>query len=155
MHPPGLFLLLHYLTFIRRCTFSLKTLYLSEDFELFPWILNQTELEIIAVYNPKYFWGNDKDRHLSYQRWLSSSPCFRVPPTLFIISGASYWKDMDVISAFPAFSPGLSAKLIDDSLKYFDAFPETIILLGLYVQTMDELYASFWHLSESEHIDTT
>ena len=143
MHPPGLFLLLHYLTFIRRCTFSLKTLYLSEDFELFPWILNQTELEIIAVYTPNYFWGNDKNRHLSYQRWLSSSPCFRVPPTLFIISGASYWKDMDVISAFPAFSPGLSAKLINDSLKYFDAFPETIILLGLYVQTMDELYASF------------
>ena len=46
---------------------------------------------------------------------------------------------MDVISAFPALSPGLSAKLINDSLKYFDAFPETIILLGLYVQTMDEL----------------
>ncbi|EDR03482.1 uncharacterized protein LACBIDRAFT_307218 [Laccaria bicolor S238N-H82] len=118
-----------------RCTFSLKTLYLSEDFELFPWILKQTELEIMAVYTPSWFWGFNKDKHLSDQRWLSSSPCFRIPPTLFILSGVTE----DGISAFPAFSPGWSAKLIDDSLKHFYAIPQKdVTMIALYVQTMDE-----------------
>ena len=61
------------------------------------------------------------------------------PSNLFIISGANHWREMGVISAFPAFSSGLSAKLINDSLKHFCAIPQNITFLGLYVQTMDEL----------------
>ena len=46
---------------------------------------------------------------------------------------------MDVISAFPAFSSGLSAELINDSLKHFYEIPQNIPFFCLYVQTMDEL----------------
>jgi hypothetical protein len=46
---------------------------------------------------------------------------------------------MDTISAFLTFSPGWSAKLINDSLKRFYAIPRNIAKFGLYVQTMDEL----------------
>lgn len=121
---------------LARCTFSLKTLYLSEYFELFPWILNQTELEIIAVYVWNYFWGL-KNKHLSCQRWLSSSPCFRKPPTFFILTREG--REMDAISAFLTFSPEWSSKLINDSLKRFYAIPQNITNFALYVQTMDEL----------------
>ena len=46
---------------------------------------------------------------------------------------------MNVIHAFLTFSPGWSAKLVGDSLKYFYATPQGIKEFGLYVQTMDEL----------------
>ena len=46
---------------------------------------------------------------------------------------------MDVISAFPAFSPRWSAKLINHSLEHFYAIPQNITIFALYVQTMDEL----------------
>ena len=46
---------------------------------------------------------------------------------------------MSVISAFPAFSCGLSAELINGSLKHFYEIPQNIPFFGLYVQTMDEL----------------
>ena len=46
---------------------------------------------------------------------------------------------MNVIHAFLTFSPGWSAKLVADSLKYFYAIPHGIKEFGLYVQTMDEL----------------
>ena len=46
---------------------------------------------------------------------------------------------MGVISAFPAFSSGLSAELINDSLKHFYEIPQNIPFFCLYVQTMDEL----------------
>jgi len=138
--PPWLPILLmtHLLIFFRRCTFSLKKLHLSEYFELFPWILNQTELEIIAVYTPNHFWGFNSNKHLSCQRWLSSSPCFRNPPTFFIFSPDGQ-KKMDRISAFLTFSPGWSAKLICYSLKRFYTMPDNVNKFGLYVQTMDEL----------------
>ncbi|EDR03481.1 uncharacterized protein LACBIDRAFT_331500 [Laccaria bicolor S238N-H82] len=122
---------------LARCTFSLKTLYLPEHFELFPWILNQPELKIIAVYTWNYIWGFDKDKHLSCQRWLSNSPCFRNSPTFFILSRRD--QEMNVISAFLTFSPQWSAKLINDSLERFYEIPRNITKLGLYVQTMDEL----------------
>ncbi|KIJ97768.1 hypothetical protein K443DRAFT_105114 [Laccaria amethystina LaAM-08-1] len=122
---------------LARCTFSLKTLYLPEYLELFPWILNQTELEIIAVYTSNYFWGFNKDKHLSCQRWLSSSPCFRNPPTFFILSRED--QEINIISVFLTFSPGWSAELINDSLGRFYAIPQNITMFGLYVQTMDEL----------------
>ena len=115
----------------------MKTLYLPEYFELFPWILNQTELEIIAVYSSIYFWGSNRDKHLNRQRWLSSSPCFQSPPTFFILSPED--QEMNVIHAFLTFSPGWSAKLVADSLKYFYAIPHGIKEFGLYVQNMDEL----------------
>jgi len=44
-----------------------------------------------------------------------------------------------LISAFLTFSPGWSAKLVNDSLKCFYAIPQKITKFGLYVETMDEL----------------
>jgi hypothetical protein len=46
---------------------------------------------------------------------------------------------MNVIHAFLTFSPGWSAKLVQDSLKHFYAIPQGIKVFGLFVQTMDEL----------------
>ena len=46
---------------------------------------------------------------------------------------------MNVILAFLTFSPGWSAKLVCDSLKYFYAIPRGIVEFGLHVQTMGEL----------------